>query len=104
MSNMPRRHARLAILALMTILVLSALTCYPSSGLAADSIKVGVVDPQAVLERSKAGRRALDGLKEYATTRQKLLASDEDALKDIEKQLKDQESSISFSASSSLAR
>src|SRR5439155_25822159 len=29
------------------------------------------------------------------TTRQKLLASDEDALKDIEKQLKDQESSVS---------
>lgn len=94
---MARGHARLAILALMTILVHSALTCYPSSGSAADSFKVGVVDPQAVLEKSKAGRRALDGLKEYATSRQKLLSSDEDALKDIEKQLKEQESSLTES-------
>lgn len=92
---MTRGYARTAMFAIMTIFIHSVFTCYPSSTFAADSFKVGVVDPQAVLERSKAGRRALDTLKEYASTRQKLLASDEDALKDIEKQLKDQESSLS---------
>jgi len=62
---------------------------------AAEPAKVGVVDPQAVLEKSKAGRRALDALKEYAQARQKLLANDEEELKNLEKQLKDQESGMS---------
>jgi outer membrane protein len=62
---------------------------------AADSVKVGIVDPQAVLERSKAGRRALDALKEYAATRQKLLAGDEEELKGLEKQLKEQDNTLS---------
>ena len=39
---------------------------------AAEAFKMGVVDPQTVLEKSKAGRKALDGLKEYVTSRQKL--------------------------------
>lgn len=61
---------------------------------AADSFKIGVIDPQAVLEKSKAGKKALDGLKEYAGTRQKLLASDEEELKSLEKQIKEQESGL----------
>ena len=35
---------------------------------------MGVIDPQVVLEKSKAGKRALDGLREYVATRQKLLS------------------------------
>jgi outer membrane protein len=62
---------------------------------AAESFKMGVVDPQEVLEKSKAGRRALDALKEYAVTKQKLMATDEEELKSLEKQLKEQESSLS---------
>jgi rhodanese-related sulfurtransferase len=42
----------------------------------ATDFKMGVVDPQSVLEKSKAGKRALDGLKEYVSIRQKLLAKD----------------------------
>ena len=30
---------------------------------AAEAFKMGVVDPQSVLERSKAGKKELDGLK-----------------------------------------
>ena len=78
----------------LVILLISGGTALTSRAAAAD-IKVGVVDPQVVLERSKSGKRALDGLKEYAGTRQKLLASDEDELKNLEKLLKDQESSLS---------
>jgi len=56
----------------------------------AAEFKMGVVDPQSVLEKSKAGKRALEGLKEYVSTRQKLLAKDEEDLRNYEKQLKEQ--------------
>jgi outer membrane protein len=65
-----------------------------SQGLAADSFKIGVIDPQAVMEKSKAGKRALDGLREYVSTRQKLLARDEEELRNSEKQLKEQASKL----------
>ena len=58
----------------------------------AADFKMGVVDPQAVLEKSKAGKRALDGLKEYVSIRQKLLAKDEEDLRTQERQLKEQAS------------
>ncbi|HEY6260481.1 MAG TPA: OmpH family outer membrane protein [Nitrospiraceae bacterium] len=57
---------------------------------AAETFKMGIVDPQAVLEKSKAGKKALDSLKEYVTTRQKLLAADEEELRRTEKTLKEQ--------------
>ena len=56
----------------------------------AAEFKMGVVDPQSVLEKSKAGKRALDGLKEYVSSRQKLLGKDEEELRNTEKQLKEQ--------------
>ena len=58
----------------------------------AADFKMGVVDPQSVLEKSKAGKRALDGLKEYVSIRQKLLAKDEEDLRNQERQLKEQAS------------
>ncbi|MBH0192065.1 MAG: OmpH family outer membrane protein, partial [Nitrospira sp.] len=57
---------------------------------ASEPFKMGVVDPQSVLEKSKAGKKALEGLKEYVSIRQKLLAKDEEELRNYEKQLKDQ--------------
>ena len=77
-----------ACLAACTVLILGALPA-----LAAD-FKMGVLDPQEVLEKSKAGKRSLDALKEYARTRQKVLASDEEELKGFEKSLKDQEATL----------
>jgi outer membrane protein len=56
---------------------------------AADAFKMGVIDPQMVLEKSKAGKKALDGLKEYVSTRQKLLSRDEEELRNTEKTLKE---------------
>lgn len=61
----------------------------------ATDFKMGVVDPQSVLEKSKAGKRALDGLKEYVSIRQKLLAKDEEDLRNQEKQLKEQAPKLS---------
>jgi outer membrane protein len=62
---------------------------------AADAFKMGVVDPQVVLEKSKAGKKALDGLKEYVSTRQKLLSRDEEELRNTEKTLKESGSKLS---------
>ena len=73
-----------------TLAIVSLLTLFFGSGQAAEPFKMGVVDPQSVLEKSKAGKRALEGLKEYVTMRQKLLAKDEEDLRNYEKQLKEQ--------------
>ena len=62
---------------------------------AADAFKMGVIDPQTVLEKSKAGKKALDGLKEYVSTRQKLLSRDEEDLRKTEKTLKESVSKLS---------
>ena len=62
---------------------------------AAEAFKMGVVDPQTVLEKSKAGKKALEGLKEYVSTRQKLLSRDEEELRNTEKTLKEQVAKLS---------
>lgn len=61
----------------------------------AAGFKMGVVDPQAVLERSKAGQRALAELKRYAETRQKILAEDEGELKKMQEELQNNGESLS---------
>lgn len=88
---------RAALPGLIGIAVLLAFALSGSPVSAAEGFKMGVVDPQAVLEKSKAGSRALNALKEYANTRQKLLASDDEELKNMEKQLREQESGMSES-------
>lgn len=57
------------------------------TGQAASEIKVGVVDQQAVMERSVAGKRALDELKSYSSTRQKIIDMDDQELKEMERTL-----------------
>jgi outer membrane protein len=68
---------------------------FSTSAQAADSFKMGIVDPQTVLEKSKAGKRALEGLKEYVSIRQKLLAKDEEELRNSQKQLQEQMAKMS---------
>jgi len=82
-------------LAVSASISLSIVLLTTASGHAAEAFKMGVIDPQSVLERSKAGKRALDGLKEYVATRQKLLARDEEELRNYEKQLKEQTAKLS---------
>ena len=57
--------------------------------LAADHIKVAMMDQQRVIEPSVAGKRALEDLKSYSTTRQKIIDSDDQELKELEKALQD---------------
>jgi outer membrane protein len=56
-------------------------------GHAADAIKVAVVDQQAVMEKSVAGKRALEELKSYSSTRQKIIETDDQELKELERNL-----------------
>ena len=92
---MRRSYARLILSA---VLVAGGLTLGAvSAGWAADAFKMGVVDPQMVLEKSRAGRKALDDLKEFAAAKQKVLAKDEEELKSLETQLKAQEGGLSES-------
>lgn len=79
-----------ALRSLFLTMVLSPVLLLVAAHTQAAEFKMGVVDPQSVLEKSKAGKRALEGLKEYVGTRQKLLAKDEEDLRNSEKQLKEQ--------------
>jgi len=56
---------------------------------AAEPLRVGVMDQQAVIEKSKAGNRALEELKAYSVTRQKIINSDDQELKELEQSLQD---------------
>ena len=56
---------------------------------AAERMKVAMMDQQQVIERSMAGKRALEDLKSYSTTRQKIIDSDDQELKELEKGVQD---------------
>lgn len=55
----------------------------------ADTVKVGVMDQQVVIEKSKAGKRALEELKAYTLTRQKIINADDQELKELEQTTQD---------------
>ena len=75
--------------------VLVASLCLAHSAVAADVFKVGVMDQQAVMEQSKAGKRALEDMKSYSLTRQKIVNADDQELKDMELSLQDPNSKLS---------
>jgi outer membrane protein len=52
---------------------------------AAEPFKVAIIDQQAVIERSIAGKRALEEMKSYSTTRQRIIEADDAELKELEK-------------------
>jgi outer membrane protein len=65
---------------------------------AADAVKIGVVDQQSVMERTKAGKRALEDMKSYEVARQKILTADEEEIKDLEQSLQDPNGKLSEAA------
>lgn len=60
-----------------------------STTLAAEAVKVVVMDQQLVIEKSKAGKRAMEEMKAYAATRQKIINADDQELKDLEQAAQD---------------
>ena len=61
--------------------------------LAKDSFKIAIVDPQAVIEKSKAGSRALATLKEHAQARENVLKADQKELENLQTEIKKVEAS-----------
>ena len=92
---MPKAKTRWGQMVVTLAVTGTWLTLSASGAGAADAFKMGVIDPQVVLEKSKAGKKALDGLKEYVSTRQKLLSRDEEELRNTEKTLKESGSKLS---------
>ena len=68
------------------------------SAVAAETFKVAVMDQQAVMEQSKSGKRALEEMKSYSLTRQKIVNSDDQELKEMEASLQDPTSKLSEQA------
>ena len=60
-----------------------------SSGLSAETFQVAVMDQQVVIAQSKAGKRALEELKAYSMTRQKIINADDQELKELEQTIQD---------------
>ena len=60
-----------------------------SLALGAEPVKVAVMDQQLVIERSKAGKRALEDMKAYQATRQKIINADDQELKELEQSIQD---------------
>jgi outer membrane protein len=56
---------------------------------AGEAVRVGVMDQQMVMERTKAGKLALEDVKGYSMTRQKIINADEQELKDLDQSLQD---------------
>ena len=54
-----------------------------------DSFRVGVIDPQTVIEKSKAGSRALAALKEHAQAREAVMKNDQKELERLQEELND---------------
>ncbi len=56
---------------------------------AGEPVRVGVIDQQMIMERTKAGKLALEDMKGYSMTRQKIINSDEQELKELQLSLED---------------
>jgi outer membrane protein len=62
---------------------------------AAESVKIGMVQQRTIIEKTKEGKRALETLKEFQASRQRIIAADDQELKKLEDELKGQESGLS---------
>ena len=60
-----------------------------SPGLSAETFQVAVMDQQSVIAQSKAGKRALEELKAYSMTRQKIINADDQELKELQQTIQD---------------
>lgn len=60
-----------------------------------DSFRVGILDPQTVIEKSKAGSRALAALKEHAQAREAVMKNDQKELERLQNELKEEAETLS---------
>jgi len=65
---------------------------------AGESVKIGVMDQQAVMDQSKTGKAAMENVKAYSATRQKIIDENERELEDLKQALSNPNSTLSESA------
>ena len=81
-------HTRSSVfLSLVGLFVIQGLLCSLPHAFAEEALQIAIIDPQAVLENSNAGQKALATLKEHVMVRQKLLETDEEEIQKLERQL-----------------
>lgn len=54
---------------------------------AADSVKIGYVDAQKILDNTKAGKKSKEGMEEFVKSRQKIIDLDESEIKQLQDDL-----------------
>ena len=64
----------------------------------AAELKIGVIEPQKVLDQTKSGKKVVDSLQEYVKVRQKLIDQEEEDLKKMEEALVKQGAVLSAEA------
>ncbi len=57
---------------------------------AGEPVRIGIMDQQLVLERTKAGKLALEDMKSYSKARERIIKADEQELKELEQELQDE--------------
>ncbi len=74
----------------LCIMLTACIIIFGSSAIATakGTFKIAVVDPQSVIEKSKAGSRALATLKEHAQARENVLKADQKELEGLQSELK----------------
>jgi outer membrane protein len=80
--DQPRVTSLIGVVALWLAMV--------SPVLSDDTFKVAVMNQQVVVEQSKAGKRALEELKAYSMTRQKIINADDQELKELQQATQDE--------------
>jgi len=90
MSDLRRRGSMNGMKCLGVIGVGACCLAIGSVTSAAEPVRVAVMDQQVVIEKSRAGKRALEELKAYSATRQKIITSDDQELKDLDQAMRDE--------------
>lgn len=75
------------VLSLLGWFMIQILFCGLPSAFAEESLSIAIIDPQAVLENSNAGQKALATLKEHQMVREKLLETDQIEIQKLDQQL-----------------
>jgi outer membrane protein len=78
---------RMGVMSVMGAVALWLATLSPA--LSDETVKVAVMNQQLVIEQSKAGKRALEELKAYSMTRQKIINADDQELKELQQAIQD---------------
>ena len=81
-----------------TAIVAAILALLWSGAAYAADLKIGVIEPQKVLDGTRNGKKIKDSLQEYVKSRQKIIDLEEEELKKIEEDLVKQSAVLSADA------